>query len=153
MALFSATLPDRIRRIAPDVPIAVALDFHTQMTDAMIRGATVMTGYRTYPHIDMAVTGKRAVELLDATLRASKRGNWDEAARIGWIDCSPDFETSHFLNGFPSSDGKFHFRPDWGAVGPYHDGMKTLPVHRELRGVCHDFLADSRAIRCSCYRE
>ena len=29
----------------------------------------------------------------------------------------------------------------------------SLPVHRELRGVCHDFLADSRAIRCSCYRE
>jgi microcystin degradation protein MlrC len=50
----------RIRRIAPDVPIAVALDFHAQMTDAMVRGATVITGYRTYPHIDMADTARRA---------------------------------------------------------------------------------------------
>ena len=50
----------RIRRVAPDVPIALALDFHTQMTEAMARGATVITGYRTYPHIDMAETSRRA---------------------------------------------------------------------------------------------
>jgi microcystin degradation protein MlrC len=50
----------RVRRIAPDLPIAVALDFHTQMTEAMIKGATVITGYRTYPHIDMADTARRA---------------------------------------------------------------------------------------------
>jgi microcystin degradation protein MlrC len=50
----------RIRAVAPDLPIAVALDFHSQMTEAMVRGATVMTGYRTYPHIDMAETSRRA---------------------------------------------------------------------------------------------
>src|SRR5215475_6383849 len=53
-------LLNRLRRIAPDVPIAVALDFHTQMTDAMVKGANIMTGYRTYPHIDMADTARRA---------------------------------------------------------------------------------------------
>jgi microcystin degradation protein MlrC len=53
-------LLNRIRKIAPGVPIAVALDFHTQMTAAMIEGATIMTGYRTYPHIDMADTARRA---------------------------------------------------------------------------------------------
>src|ERR1700744_26783 len=52
-------LLNRIRKIAPDVPIAVALDFHTQMTDAMIRGASIITGYRTYPHIDMDATARR----------------------------------------------------------------------------------------------
>ena len=50
----------RIRRVAPDVPIAVALDFHSQMTDVMAKGATVIAGYRTYPHIDMAETSRRA---------------------------------------------------------------------------------------------
>ncbi|MCE9523264.1 MAG: M81 family metallopeptidase [Alphaproteobacteria bacterium] len=50
----------RIRAIAPEVPIAVALDFHAQMTEAMVRGATIITGYRTYPHIDMADTARRA---------------------------------------------------------------------------------------------
>ena len=62
-------LLNRIRRIAPALPVAVALDFHTQMTEAMIRGATIVTGYRTYPHVDMADTARRAgrtlVRMLD----------------------------------------------------------------------------------------
>lgn len=61
-------LLNRIRRVAPDVPVAVALDFHAQMTDAMVNGATVITGYRTYPHIDMADTARRAGRTLLRTL-------------------------------------------------------------------------------------
>jgi microcystin degradation protein MlrC len=58
----------RIRRVAPEVPIAVALDFHAQMTEAMALGATIITGYRTYPHIDMAETSRRAGRTLLRTL-------------------------------------------------------------------------------------
>jgi anaerobic selenocysteine-containing dehydrogenase len=72
-----------------------------------------------------------AVELLDATLRASGKGTWEEAAARGWVDCVESFEASHFLDGFPSTDGRFHFKPDWAAVGPYHAGMKALPDHLE----------------------
>ena len=72
-----------------------------------------------------------AIELLDATLRASGRGTWDEAAARGWVDFAEGFEASHFLDGFPSSDGRFHFKPDWAAVGPYHAGLKPLPDHLE----------------------
>jgi anaerobic selenocysteine-containing dehydrogenase len=72
-----------------------------------------------------------AVELLDATLRASGRGTWQEAADRGWIEYVRSFEESHFFDGFPSSDERFHFKPDWSAVGPYHAGMTALPVHRE----------------------
>jgi anaerobic selenocysteine-containing dehydrogenase len=72
-----------------------------------------------------------AVELLDATLRASGKGTWEEAAARGWVDCADSFEASHFLDGFPSADGRFHFKPDWAAVGPYHAGMKALPDHLE----------------------
>src|SRR3979490_772917 len=68
----------RIRKIAPDVPIAVALDFHTQMTDAMIRGATIVTGYRTYPHIDMADTARRAGRTLMRTLAG------EVVPKMGW---------------------------------------------------------------------
>ena len=50
----------RIRAVAPRLPIAVGLDFHSHMTAAMIENATVVTGYRTYPHIDMGETGQRA---------------------------------------------------------------------------------------------
>src|SRR5919108_552105 len=48
----------------PLVPIAVGLDFHAQMTAAMIDNATVVTGYCTYPHIDMATTAQRAARTL-----------------------------------------------------------------------------------------
>src|SRR5258707_12771581 len=40
----------------------------------MARLATALVGYRTYPHIDMAVTGKRAVELLDRLLKEKRPG-------------------------------------------------------------------------------
>jgi microcystin degradation protein MlrC len=50
----------RLRAVAPTLPIAVSLDFHTQMTAAMVQHATVITGYWTYPHIDMADTAERA---------------------------------------------------------------------------------------------
>ena len=54
----------RIRSIAPDVPIGVALDFHTNLTSAMVDNCTVIDGYRTYPHIDMYATGKRVADSL-----------------------------------------------------------------------------------------
>jgi microcystin degradation protein MlrC len=50
----------RIREVAPGMPIAVALDFHTNMTAAMVNNCNVIDGYRTYPHIDMYDTGQRA---------------------------------------------------------------------------------------------
>ncbi len=54
----------RIRAVAPDVPIAVGLDFHTNFSAAMAQHATVITGYRTYPHIDIGETGARAMHTL-----------------------------------------------------------------------------------------
>ena len=54
----------RIRAINADVPIAVALDFHANMSDAIVNNATVVTGYCTYPHIDMYETGLRAGKTL-----------------------------------------------------------------------------------------
>jgi microcystin degradation protein MlrC len=58
----------RIRAVAPHVPVAVGLDFHAHITSAMVDNATVITGYRTYPHIDMGETGVRAGRTLLRTL-------------------------------------------------------------------------------------
>jgi microcystin degradation protein MlrC len=54
----------RIRAVAPRVPIAVGLDFHAHLTAAMVEHATVITGYRTYPHVDMGETAQRAARTL-----------------------------------------------------------------------------------------
>ena len=31
---------------------------------------------------------------------------------------SPDFRTAHHLDGFPTADGRFRFKPDWASLGP-----------------------------------
>ena len=49
----------RVREVAPGLPIAVALDYHTNLSPAMVENADVITVYRTYPHIDMYETGER----------------------------------------------------------------------------------------------
>jgi len=63
----------RIRAVAPRLPISVGLDFHTQLTSAMVENATVITGYRTYPHIDMAETAQRAATTLVRALDGEVR--------------------------------------------------------------------------------
>jgi microcystin degradation protein MlrC len=50
----------RIRAIAPQVPIGVALDMHTNLYDGMAERSTVIAGYQTYPHVDVYETGLRA---------------------------------------------------------------------------------------------
>jgi anaerobic selenocysteine-containing dehydrogenase len=72
-----------------------------------------------------------AFDLIDTTLQASNRGTAAEAFDTGWVECAEPFADSHFLEGFPSSDRKFHFKPDWAAIGPYSKGMQPLPDYLE----------------------
>ncbi len=58
----------RIRAVAPDVPIAVALDMHANLYPDMVELATVVSGYHTYPHIDMDETALKAGRLTLAAL-------------------------------------------------------------------------------------
>jgi microcystin degradation protein MlrC len=75
-AMVAATTPDgegtlleRIRAIAPDLPIAVTCDLHANLTDRMVRNCTALIGYKTYPHVDMHAVGAQVGRIL---LRAMK---------------------------------------------------------------------------------
>ncbi|MBT6086398.1 MAG: M81 family metallopeptidase [Rhodospirillaceae bacterium] len=59
----------RVRAVQPDVPIAVALDFHTNPSDRMLDNMTTVAVYRTYPHIDMRETGTRAGQVMWRALK------------------------------------------------------------------------------------
>src|SRR5207248_9276925 len=63
----------RLRAIDPTTPIAVSLDMHANLYDAMIANATVVTGYRTYPHVDTYETAKLAGEILLRAIRGEVR--------------------------------------------------------------------------------
>ena len=68
-------------------------------------------------------------QLIDDLLR---RSGWPDAETVdhagGW-DALPDFETAHYLNGFPTPTGRFQFKPDWSQFGPDHARMPELPDH------------------------
>jgi microcystin degradation protein MlrC len=63
----------RLRAIDPKTPIAVSLDMHANLYDDIIANATVITGYRTYPHIDTYETAKLAGEILLRAIRGEVR--------------------------------------------------------------------------------
>ena len=75
-------------------------------------------------------------EIIDETLRISKRGTLAELEAARWLDCRPSFRDAHYLDGFAHPDRKFHFRADWvntpfgndGMKGPWQ-GLPTLPDH------------------------
>jgi microcystin degradation protein MlrC len=58
------TLLEKVRAAAPDTPIAVSLDLHANVTEAMVANCDVIAGYKTYPHIDMYETGELAGSVL-----------------------------------------------------------------------------------------
>ncbi len=76
--------------------------------------------------------GMTALELADWTLKASGRVGANDLAAEKWIDCQPDFNTSHYINGFGHDDGKFHFKVDWQALAGRApvppDGMESMPA-------------------------
>jgi len=63
----------RIRAIAPHVPIAAAMDMHTNLYDAFAQNLGVIAGYQTYPHVDMFETGQRAGRALLAQLQGKAK--------------------------------------------------------------------------------
>ncbi len=59
----------RIRDVVgPDLPIAVSLDLHANVTPAIVEHASTLNIFRTYPHIDMAETGAKAFQSLERLL-------------------------------------------------------------------------------------
>jgi microcystin degradation protein MlrC len=71
----------RLRAIAPQLPIAVTLDYHTNLSAELVANATVITGYKTYPHVDMYEVGKLAGEILLRTLA----GEIEPVMAWGWL--------------------------------------------------------------------
>ncbi|MFO1037012.1 MAG: molybdopterin-dependent oxidoreductase [Geminicoccaceae bacterium] len=68
-------------------------------------------------------------ELIDDLCR---RSGWPDAETIwtkGGHEVLPDFRTAHHLDGFPTPDGKFRFKPDWASLGPRGHLMPVLPDH------------------------
>ena len=100
----------RIREVVgPDVPIAVSLDLHCNTTAAMMSHADVMVAYRTYPHIDMADTGRESYRQLQRILTTGRRPaaamrKTDFLISLVW-QCSFIPPADRIYAGLPGHDG------------------------------------------------
>src|ERR1700733_14561929 len=64
----------RVRRvIGNDLPLVVSLDLHANVTPQMVEHADALIAYCTYPHVDMADTGRAAAHHLAMLLRTRQR--------------------------------------------------------------------------------
>ena len=68
-----------------------------------------------------------ALDMADATLRASGYPSAAELTARRWVDVGLPFREAHFLDGFGHEDGKFHFKADWGALGDEDGRLPSLP--------------------------
>ncbi|MGE3739396.1 MAG: M81 family metallopeptidase [Geminicoccaceae bacterium] len=62
----------RIREVRPGLPIVAALDLHANLSEAMVEHADALVAYRTYPHVDLAVTGGRCLPLIERLIRGER---------------------------------------------------------------------------------
>lgn len=67
------TLLERIRAIAPDLPIGVTLDLHCNLTEKMVANCTALIGYKTYPHVDMYEVGKQIGQVVFDAMAGKSR--------------------------------------------------------------------------------
>ncbi|HEX2942799.1 MAG TPA: molybdopterin oxidoreductase family protein [Rhodopila sp.] len=68
-----------------------------------------------------------AMQIVDETLRVSGYPDAKTLLEKRWIDVMRPFREAHFLDGFPNADRKFHFAPQWQALGDDHAIMPKLP--------------------------
>jgi microcystin degradation protein MlrC len=64
----------RVRKvIGDDIPLVASLDLHANVTPEMVDHADALIAYRTYPHVDMADTGRACARHLGLLLQTKQR--------------------------------------------------------------------------------
>ncbi len=64
---------ERVRRVVgSDVPVLATLDLHANVSEKMVREASVLVAYRTNPHVDMAERGAECATLMREILAGTR---------------------------------------------------------------------------------
>lgn len=164
----------RIRALlGPRLPVVATLDYHANVTPDMVQHATALVGYRSYPHEDMAATGRRMARWLDAHLarpapvhKALRQMpfliplvagcSYVEPAK-GVLALLAEIEARHgvlptFAAGFPATDiehcgpSVMAFGPDRAAVDAASDALAAAVIEREADW-SGELLAPEEAVR------
>jgi microcystin degradation protein MlrC len=108
-------LLERLRGlVGPDVPIAITLDLHANVTDRMARLANIIIPYRTYPHVDQLDRARQAAGLIARAMAGEIRPTTVVARR-------------------PTLDGMDHGRTT--SEGPMRDLLARAAAFEKEAGV------------------
>lgn len=79
----------RLRAIDSTTPVAVTLDMHANIYDDIVDNATVITGFHTYPHVDIRECGVRAANVIVRTLKGEIKPvmSWGNKPMLPHIMC------------------------------------------------------------------
>ena len=55
--------------VGPEIPVAITLDLHANVTKRMARYSDIICAFRSYPHVDQIETAVRAGRLLDRAMK------------------------------------------------------------------------------------
>ncbi|MDE0309982.1 MAG: M81 family metallopeptidase [Acidiferrobacterales bacterium] len=122
-----AYILEQVRTLVGDnVPVVATFDYHANLNEAMLEYASVLIGYDTYPHVDMAERGVEAINVLKQLLFDERKiecalrkvplltsplkQQTDEfpmsqiIQRLHEIECSPAITCASVAMGFPYSD-------------------------------------------------
>jgi len=153
--------------IGPDIPIAVTLDPHANVSVAMCDLAQILVSYTTYPHVDLRATGRRAAELLQRTMSGDIRPQtlrahrpMLEEANGGRTDLGPMIERHALARAFEMRKGVYAISingafpcADIAEVGPTVlitcDGES--PTHRQIAETIADDVWNLRHDRLNSY--
>src|SRR6202011_3854062 len=125
----------RVRKvIGRDLPLVASLDLHANVTPEMIEHADALMAYRTYPHVDMADTGRAAAKHLALMLGTKQK--FAKAFRqlpflipISW-QCTNDQPTKGIYQQLAALQSEavptLSFCPGFPAADFYHCGPSVF---------------------------
>jgi len=113
-------LMDLRKRFGADVPIVATLDMHANVSSRMVSAADALVPYETYPHVDQAICGQKAADILRRLLDSPVTGR----RRTRGAMLRP-----------PMLDAADHGRTD--PAGPMNDLLDSAAVLRRLPDVIH----------------
>ena len=100
--------------VGPDLPVAVTLDPHANVTSAMCDLAQILVSFTTYPHVDVRATGRRTAELLHRTMAGEIRPHtlrahrpMLEEANGGRTDIGPMIDRHAMARAFEARKGVY----------------------------------------------
>ena len=148
-------------RLGPEVPIAITLDLHANVTDAMAELANIVIAYRTYPHLDHYQRAGEAADLLQRAMQGEikpralvARGPMLEGCDYGRTQGGPMSRLLEKAERFTEQD------PDILAIAicagfPWVDIFQTGPSvtitghgdHSRFKAIAQELMDDIWAIR------